>query len=143
MQTLHTFLQEVHKRKGPMYNTTDAPSEDLVLDMSKLLECFCGESSLLKMTLEIFLETLPEHIRDLRDAVQKRDGETLWKVAHSLYGTIGMFTEKNVVTDTMRLEMIGKSGDLSEVEEAYADLDEKLTRVTPILTSILSGIEED
>jgi two-component system, sensor histidine kinase and response regulator len=67
---------------------------------------------------------------EMREAVERRDGDGLRHAAHTLQGTAGLFTAQRVCDLARRLEELGREGDFSPAtERALQELAEELARL--------------
>ena len=95
-----------------------------------------GDWDLLKSLAEVFFDSYPAQLAQLRDAVGRGDAPTVYRLAHTLVGAVGIFGAKPAVTAAARLERMGREGDLAGAEEAWNGLDAALTRLKPALTAL-------
>jgi two-component system, sensor histidine kinase and response regulator len=114
--------------------------EDLVgLDVAAALGRVGGDEELLKEISEIFLEQCPEALSEVKDAVASINPEALQCAAHSLKGSIGNFGAKAAFDAALRLEMMGRQGDLSGSAEALSDLEQALVSLKPQLAKLVAS----
>ena len=66
----------------------------------------------------------------------RRDAKVLERAAHTLKSSVGTFGAKAAFGAALRLEMVGRSGDLAEAEAAYAELETELARLEPALAAL-------
>ena len=107
------------------------------LDISQSLSYFGGNVGLLKMIAEEFLKGAPRMLHDIRGALDGGDSEELRRHAHSLKGCLGYFAADGAVRSALRLETIGRAGDLSAAGEAYEDLEAEMMRLKTALHALL------
>ena len=92
-----------------------------VFDRDEALKMFEGDKEFLKELVEIFINDAPEHMSEIKEAVNCRNSEALVKSAHKLKGAVANFG-KNATTDTaFELETMGKEN-MDGVEEVYGTL---------------------
>ena len=85
-------------------------------------KCSTGDKEFLKELVEIFINDAPEHMSEIKEAVNCCNSEALVKSAHKLKGAVANFG-KNATTDTaFKLETMGKENNLDGVEEVYGTL---------------------
>ena len=85
-----------------------------------------GDSELLKEIAVLFLENYQAWLEELRKAGSAGDGDALQRAAHGLKGSVANFGAHDAVAASVRLENLGRSGNLSGVEESLAALDAAL-----------------
>lgn len=76
--------------------------------------------------IELFLEESPKLLVDVQIAVQRRDSKAIERSAHRLKGSAGKFGMNATVQTAMRLEVLGRTGDLADVDAICQSLCEEL-----------------
>ncbi len=90
-----------------------------VFDKDEALKMFEGDEEFLKELVEIFINDAPEHMSEIREAIDSRNSKALEKSAHKLKGAVANFW-RNATTDTaFKLETMGRENNLDGVEEVY------------------------
>ena len=100
---------------------------------------FEGDSEFLAEIVGLFPSTYPELLSAVEDAVSRKDALGLRRAAHTLKGSIANFGAKSVVEKAQTLEMIGKSGNLSEAEEPLRALRRLMGEVVSELQAVLEN----
>src|SRR5262249_58589383 len=93
-----------------------------------------GDHELLHQIVEFFQEDAPEYLSRLHSAVEGGDPERVLHAAHSLHGLVVTFGAEAASLAALRLEDIGRSGDLSSVDEAVGALEDEISRLQTALT---------
>ncbi|HYE74386.1 MAG TPA: Hpt domain-containing protein [Blastocatellia bacterium] len=106
------------------------------IDRQAALELVGEDEELLAELAEIFLETLPEYLTQLREALAKSESHPLERAAHALKGSVGNFCAQRAAQAAFRLEQIGRSGDLSQAADALTVLETELKFVVSDLESL-------
>jgi HPt (histidine-containing phosphotransfer) domain-containing protein len=126
--------------ESPMELTAGSPTTDLALQepevdyaVALLVDLFGGDVELLREVVELFLRDCPARLSDVRDAVGRRDGAALARSAHSLKGSVANFAADPAVAAAQRLQLMGRTGDWAEVDEALADLETEIGNLTSTL----------
>lgn len=115
------------------------PAEaEAVLDEAELLDRVEGDWGLLREVVEAFLDTYPGTVRELRQALAARDAAAVQRLAHTLKGMVGNLGAKAAFAAAVRLEGLGRAGDLDLAESACATLDGALARLRPALDEFLA-----
>ncbi len=104
---------------------------------SELLEQVGGDRALLAEMVRLFLENYPPSLAELREAVARGDAEAVHRQAHAFKGMVGHFGAQAAVEAARRLEAMGREGDLSQAEDAYAALAAAAERLRPALARLL------
>ncbi len=111
--------------------TESAPGA--VIDTAAMLDRFEGDIELAREVVELFLEDCPRRLAAVRAALAHGDSGALEFAAHSIKGSVSNFGAAAAVVAALRLEIIGRTGDLSHATEACAALEQEIARLTPVL----------
>ena len=110
--------------------------EDEIFDREAALEQMGGDEELLVELVEVFLEDLPERLREIREAVARADADGLQRAAHTLKGSVGNFAARAVYETALELENVGKSGDLQSAGEVCARLNAQIDLLKAALADL-------
>jgi CheY-like chemotaxis protein/HPt (histidine-containing phosphotransfer) domain-containing protein len=108
----------------------------------ELLARFGGDAGLLRELAELFIQSCPKMLEDIRDAVHKHDAKALERAAHSLKGCVGNFFSQGARETAQRLELLGKSGDLAGAEELARLLEEQVAEFNRVLARNIEAVEQ-
>ncbi len=81
----------------------------------------------------LFIEDAPDHLRQIRAALDGRDGEALRRAAHTFKGAIANFGAQAAVDAARTLEDIGRRGEFVDHEPVWNQLTEETERLTHTL----------
>jgi CheY-like chemotaxis protein/HPt (histidine-containing phosphotransfer) domain-containing protein len=123
--------------KNEPKRSTPVPSENSqVIDKDSALDQLDGDEELLGQMVGLILEDCPRFMEDIRSAIARGDAEALQRISHTLKGAVGNVQAHAVYEAALRLEMIGRSADLSGAEEALNGLREEMERLLPALEAL-------
>jgi HPt (histidine-containing phosphotransfer) domain-containing protein len=94
-----------------------------LVDWRKALEHADGSEELLLELAQVFVETCPDMLADIRQAIDEGSADDLNRAAHNLKGAARIFAAGPVVELALQLEETGASGSLAGAAEHYADLE--------------------
>ncbi len=106
------------------------------LDRAIALEHVGGDEGLLQDIAALFLDEYPKTMAEIRVALEKGDARALERGAHSLKGSVGNFGAATAFQAALRLEMIGRSRNLTGADQAFADLVGALDSLRPVLAEL-------
>lgn len=106
------------------------------LDRAIALEHVGGDEELLQEIASLFLDEYPKTLAEIRAALEGGDPRALERGAHSLKGSVGNFGAATAFQAALRLEMIGRSRNLTGASQAFADLVRALDSLRPALTEL-------
>ncbi len=89
----------------------------MILDrntLEELRQLDDGEGDILRETIEVFLESSPERVEGLSEALAAGDLETLERLAHTLKSSSGMIGGLRMTSACARLERAESDGRLGE-----------------------------
>ena len=111
-----------------------------ILNLAAALERVGGDQELLEEVAQIFLDTAPALLARVAGAVQARDPRALEYAAHTLKGSVGNFGADAAFKAALQLEKMGRSGELTRVNEAYRALEVEIERLRPALAGLGQGL---
>jgi CheY-like chemotaxis protein/HPt (histidine-containing phosphotransfer) domain-containing protein len=107
-----------------------------IFDMEKALARTDGSKELLGEVLDIFEETSPELLREIRGALAAGDAEKLSRSAHSLKGAAGSVAAGRVFDRALELEELGKRGDMTQAVAKTEELEDQVRCLREVLTAV-------
>ena len=112
----------------------------LTLDRTALLTRVGGDIPLLTEILVLFRTECPRLLRELGDAVARRDASDVARTAHTLKGTLGNLSATDACAAAARLEALGRSGDLVGVEGALSLLQRHIQHLHQSLAQLSTDL---
>ena len=88
-----------------------------------------NDTDLLKEIVDLFIEDCPRLMSRLQNAIACGDANEVERAAHSLKGSVGSFAARPAYNTALKLEQIGKSGELSEAPDVYAALERQIAEL--------------
>jgi signal transduction histidine kinase/CheY-like chemotaxis protein len=88
---------------------------------------------------EIFLDECPRLMGQIRDAIVRRDGPSLHRSAHLLHGSAVVFGARAACEAAHRLEMMGRIGDWTRIDDVFAVLQRKVFDLESQLASSMAA----
>ncbi len=110
-----------------------------ILNLAAALERVGGDQELLEEVAQLFLDTSPDLFTAIGHAVEARDARALERAAHTLKGSVGNFGADATFQAALQLEKMGRSGNLTGVDEAYHALETEMNRLRPALATLGHG----
>ncbi len=95
------------------------------IDVKEVLERVQDDKELLLELFDIFQQDYAEKRRNLNDFIARKDFEQIKALAHSLKGASGNISAKKLNVLFVKLEQLGKSNDLTNINPFLKDLDEQ------------------
>ena len=110
-----------------------------IIDQAEALARVGGDWGLLKSLAEMFCDSYPAQLTELREAIGRGDGPTVCRLAHTLVGAVGIFGARPAVEAATRLETMGREGRLAGAEEAWERLDRAVAGLRPALAAMTAA----
>jgi HPt (histidine-containing phosphotransfer) domain-containing protein len=112
-----------------------APTWDRAVGLARV----GGDERLLAEVVQIFLKDSPGWVAEVRTALARADAAGLRRAAHLLKGAVGYFGAAEVAAAALRLEELGRAGDLAAGAPALESLEQALSRLRPALHAFAAG----
>ena len=114
------------KEHTPGMSTTTKPGRKDVFNHGEMLNRLGDDLELVTELIELFLEESPKLLVEVQIAVQRRDAKAIERSAHRLKSSAGNFGMNATVATALRLEVLGRTGDLADVDATCQSLCEEL-----------------
>jgi PAS domain S-box-containing protein len=111
-----------------------------IFDRTELLSLVDGDLSLLTELTDLFWESSPQLIAQMRAAAHDKDAHTLSYAVHTLKGSVGNFAAKRALTALAQVEKIGLHGDLDHALPAVDLLEKELSHLREALSSLKADL---
>ena len=96
------------------------------LDLDAALQRFEGDSGALKRRAMEFVNGCPEHLAEIRRAIEACDAKALSRAAYRLDWHLGLLSAGRAFEAALRLEQIGREDNLEEAAAALEDLEREI-----------------
>ncbi|HKB35191.1 MAG TPA: response regulator [Gemmataceae bacterium] len=95
----------------------------VVFDLDRALATVDDDGELLRQMVERFLGKCPKLLGQIHDSVLCGDGAALERAAHKFKATVGSFGAQRAYQAVVRLEELGRAGDVAGSQQAYPELE--------------------
>ena len=121
-----TINNEHRQEHSPATASTSEPRRPNVLNRNEIVQRLGEDLDLVTELIELFLEESPKLLTNVQQAVERRDAKALERSAHRLKGSVGNFGMNDACAAALRLEVMGRKGDLSDADAACQSLHDDL-----------------
>jgi signal transduction histidine kinase/DNA-binding NarL/FixJ family response regulator/HPt (histidine-containing phosphotransfer) domain-containing protein len=121
---------------SPPRPSSDSPSAVLSFDLSEALQRVDGDRELLGELAGIFLDSYPDYLVSIQQALAQNDAQALSFAAHALKGSIGNFIKTGPFETARTLESLGRQSTMAETAELFQQLKNELAHLQPVLASL-------
>jgi PAS domain S-box-containing protein len=115
---------------SPMQSQT-APNSPGVYNLEEALERVDDDRNLLLELMKLFESERPKLLAQIRQAIASADAGALARSAHTLKGALLNLAASSAAAAALKLETIGRSGNLGQAESYCAVLETELERLHP------------
>jgi two-component system, sensor histidine kinase and response regulator len=112
----------------------------VIWDETKALTLTGGDIEFLGEITSLFLQRLPLLVSDLTKAITKRDLEAIQMAAHTLKSSAANFSASATVGAASAVELMSRQQDLSNIDEAWINLSEKIGQLEYELRTWLHAV---
>ena len=106
-------------------------------DMAAALERTGGDRALFQELAGLFCRGCPQQMAEVQNAIAQKDAQRLKAAAHALKGAVGSFGPSRAFDAVLRLETMGRNGDLTGAPEIYESLRQEMTLLVSHLESVV------
>lgn len=111
-----------------------------VLDETALLERIGGDTEFLQELAEMFQQQREQLIEEIRAAAEACDAQALARAAHTLKGCVGNLGAGAAFESARQVEMLARNGQLSEAQQATAELECEVARFEQALLRLAAKL---
>jgi HPt (histidine-containing phosphotransfer) domain-containing protein len=112
------------------------------IDAATLLDRCMGDAVFLQRVLEKFSASSDAMLKTIAEAVDAGDKEKMGRGAHSLKGAAANLSAEPVRSIAGRLQDLAHGGELSQAEQALAELKEELARCIAYIPTVVEQVQE-
>jgi CheY-like chemotaxis protein len=143
---IEKFSRKLNNHKNiksfPSLKKTETKSKE-VFDLSKAMEVVAGNKEIFKEIANMFLESSPASIAQIREAIAGGDALALERAAHSLKGSVGHFGARRAFEAAYHLEKLGRKKEMGEADSAFSTLEKELTALRPEMKRALREMKNE
>ena len=111
-----------------------APPAEMVVNWPEALQLVRGDRKLLGELVKIALPEIPRLMAELRQSLADGDAMSVRLSAHTLKGSLRCFGSTAAFEQLLRLERMGREGNLAEAPSILAVLEGEIARIVQALT---------
>jgi HPt (histidine-containing phosphotransfer) domain-containing protein len=100
-----------------------------IIDMKDFMERVQDDKELLVELLQIYQDDFVIKRQALDDGIKTKDANKVREVAHSLKGASGNISAKEMHANFLKIEQLGKSGDLGPVPPILTEIDKQFVEL--------------
>ncbi len=133
-QELIEIVESFGGEVGPNDSVNDSATP--ALDWETALGRVGGDEALLLDLAKLFCDECPRMLSAVQQAVERKSAPDLHKAAHSLKGSVATFAAQQAFEAALRLERLGRAGELTDVDEGFVILAQEVERLQATLETL-------
>jgi len=111
-------------------------ADEDVFDRDRLLEYAGGSAEAMKELVDLFAVECPKLMKAVREAIERNASSDLQRAAHTLKGSLLIFGARHPTEAALRLETMGREGNLTGVQQAWSTLGKEVERLMAMLADL-------
>ena len=109
------------------------------IDRNQVLELTGGSVETLREVVELFVVECPKLMERIHEAITNEDSTELQRAAHTLKGSVQVFGVKRAAAAALRLETMGRDGNLDGAEKSRRALADEIEHLMLMLSDLLKS----
>lgn len=102
----------------------------MIYNLDKINEMAEGDEDFITSVISVFLEEVPEDLEGLEKAIEFKDYENIYKLAHKIKPNVDILGMEQSRAKALEIETLGKTnGSMQEIEEKFPILKKDVLQV--------------
>ncbi|SNZ02078.1 Hpt domain-containing protein [Flagellimonas pacifica] len=102
----------------------------MIYNLDKINEMAEGDQDFITSVVSVFLEEVPADLEDLEKAINERDYENVYKLAHKIKPNVDLLGMEQTRATALEIETLGKSStSMEEIEQKFPLLKKDVLQV--------------
>ncbi|WP_419189806.1 Hpt domain-containing protein [Stieleria marina] len=106
-----------------------SPKSESIIDIDQALTFTGGDPEMLLSVAELFSEEGPLQLQAIGQSIDDVDAAGIQRTAHQLKGSVVIFGADRTAKAALDVEMMARSGDLSEISNAWMALQSEMKKL--------------
>ena len=132
-ELFEAIARVVPASRPPESPTNESPPATEIFNPEVALNQVGGNRELLRELAGLFPEECRRLLAEVHAAIAERNAGRLGKASHSLKGVLATFGAQTATAVALRLETMGRRGNLDGIESVSTALDQEIARLLPAL----------
>lgn len=120
-------------------NTPNHSDPAVIAALDYLLRKCKGKMGMFNNLLGIFIETVPDTLRQMEEAIDRSDSEQLWRNAHKLKGQLTLLDLQPLIQQSLQLEIMGRDKEMTNAGPLFVILCHETKAFLSFLRNILTA----
>ena len=102
----------------------------MIYSLDKINEMAEGDQEFVQSVISVFLEEVPTDLQDLESALEEKNYEQVYKLAHKIKPNVDLLGMEQTRAAALEIETLGKSeANMSEIERIFPVLQKDIAQV--------------
>ncbi|NHF58070.1 Hpt domain-containing protein [Flavobacteriaceae bacterium TP-CH-4] len=102
----------------------------MIYSLDKINEMAEGDQEFVQSVISVFLEEVPTDLQDLESALEDKNYEQVYKLAHKIKPNVDLLGMEQTRAAALEIETLGKSeANMSEIEKIFPVLQKDIAQV--------------
>jgi len=141
--TIDNLIDPPGNNAGDRFAESETTETSAATENHALIEKFSDDPDLLREIAGIFIDTHEEMLSAIREAIEQNDATAIHMSAHALKGSVSNFEVPSATEAALKLETMGKEGNLTEAPGQFEVLKREIEKVVTLLQKQLDESEAD
>jgi len=143
MEELLQVTEGLTRSIGPIDRSASVPALPYTpIDREAALQRVEGDELLLADLAKLFSDESPRMLLAIQDAIAHKKADVLERAAHSLKGSVATFAAQQAFELALKLERLGRAGELADAERIFGLLKAEIERVRADLAMLQAQQKE-
>ena len=141
--TVDSVVPDSRGETKPMPSVVFSPvpfsGDSAAFDEDVLVQHAAGDRELAGELVQVFLEEYPGWLAEMRKGIERGDGESVRRSAHTLKGAVDHCGASSAFDLALVVERMGRDDDMAGARAAFQELSTELSRLEPALRNFLAN----
>lgn len=102
----------------------------MIYNLDKINEMADGDEDFINSVISVFLDEVPEDLRNLEEALAEENHEQVYKLAHKIKPNVDLLGMEQTRERALQIETLGKNeANMSEIKEIFPTLKKDINQV--------------
>lgn len=102
----------------------------MIYNLDKINEMAEGDEDFINSVISVFLEEVPQDLEQLENALEQKDYEQVYKLAHKIKPNVDLLGMEQTRAIALQIETLGKSSsNMNEIQEVFPILKKDIHQV--------------
>ncbi|WP_149277566.1 Hpt domain-containing protein [Pareuzebyella sediminis] len=102
----------------------------MIYNLDKINEMADGDEDFINSVISVFLDEVPEDLKELEQALAQKNHEQVYKLAHKIKPNVDLLGMEQTRERALQIETLGKNeANMAEIQEIFPTLKKDINQV--------------